>query len=219
MNEFVVPLALTDFIPVILFAIAAVIMQRDYYDRMPKYAFACFAAGCVNAFLAGFLKALWKLLYALNICDFQLLNTMFLPVQSIGLMLMGFGLMLMLSNRRAALAVAPPIFTGTFVFIAMMVLGLGAMCACLSVIAVRMKKKRLLIVFGAIFLCYMAMGYLASRDGSSAVMNWVEQGINTLGQALLLFSVVKLHRCLQKQASEETPSGAAVESAAAAAGK
>ena len=40
----------------------------------------------------------------------------------------------------------------------------------------------------------MAMGYLASRDGSSAAMNWIEQGVNTLGQALLLFGVIRLHR-------------------------
>ena len=50
----------------------------------------------------------------------------------------------------------------------------------------------------------MAMGYLASRDGSSAALNWIEPGVNTLGQALLLFGVVKLHRagarefCLEK---------------------
>lgn len=205
MYEFSVPMALTDYIPVIFFGIAAVLMQRDFYSKMPKYAFACFAAGCVNVFLAGFLKATWKLLYALNVCDFHVLNTMFLPVQSIGLLLTGFGLILMLTARKkAALAVAPPLFAGTFVFIAMMVAGLGAMCASLSVVAAKMKKKGLIAVFILTFLCYMAMGYLASRDGSSAAMNWIEQGVNTLGQALLLFGVVKLHRagarefCLEK---------------------
>ena len=130
---------------------------------------------------------------------------MFLPVQSIGLLLTGFGLILMLTARKkAALAVAPPLFAGTFVFIAMMVAGLGAMCASLSVVAAKMKKKGLIAVFILTFLCYMAMGYLASRDGSSAAMNWIEQGVNTLGQALLLFGVVSLHRagarefCLEK---------------------
>ena len=163
MYEFSTPMALTDFIPVLLFGVAAVLMQRDFYNKMPKYAFACFAAGCVNVFLAGFLKATWKLLYAAGICDFHVLNTMFLPVQSIGLLLTGFGLILMLTARKkAALAVAPPVFSGTFVFITMMVAGLGAMCA--------------------------------SRDGRSSAMNWIEQGVNTLGQALLLFGVTRLHR-------------------------
>ena len=195
MYEFSVPMALADFVPVALFAVAAVLMQRDLYNKMPKYAYACFAAGCVDVFLAGFLKALWKLLYAMNLCDFHVLNTMFLPVQSIGLLLTGFGLILMLTSRRsAALAVAPPVFAGTFVFIAMMVAGLGAMCASLGIVAARMKKKGLIVLFVLTFLCYMAMGYLASRDGSSEAMNWIEQGVNTLGQALLLCGVISLHR-------------------------
>ena len=153
MYEFSVLMALTDFIPVLLFGVAAVLMQRDFYNKMPKYAFACFAAGCVNVFLAGFLKATWKLLYAAGVCDFHVLNTMFLPVQSIGLLLTGFGLILMLTARKkAALAVAPPVFAGTFVFIAMMVAGLGAMCASLGVVAAKMKKKALAAVFAMICL-------------------------------------------------------------------
>ena len=193
--EFSVPMALVNFIPVFLFGISAVLMQRDLYSKMPKYAFACLAAGGVDAFLAGFLKALWKLLYALGVCDFRVLNTIFLPIQSLGLLLTGLGIILMLTRRRqAALAVAPPLFTGTFVFIAMMILGLSAICGGLSVIAVKMKKKALIPVFVLCFLCYMAMGYLASRDGSSAAVNWAEQGVNCLGQSLLLGGMCVLHR-------------------------
>ena len=77
--EFSVSMALVDFIPVILFGVSAVLLQRDLYSKMPKYAFACVAAGTIDAFLAGFLKALWKLLYAIGCCDFHVLNTMFLP--------------------------------------------------------------------------------------------------------------------------------------------
>ena len=81
-----------------------------------------------------------------------------------------------------------------------MVLGLGAICASLSVIAVRLKKKGLIIVFVLCFLCYMSMGYLASREGNSALMNWIEQGVNTVGQVLLLAGVLILHKCGMKEA-------------------
>ena len=193
--EFSVPMALVNFIPVFLFGISAVLMQQNLYGKMPKYAFACLAAGGVNVFLAGFLKALWKLLYALGVCDFQVLNTMFLPTQSIGQLLTGLGIILMLTQRRqAALAVAPPLFTGTFVFIAMMVLGHGGMCWGLGVIAAKMKKMALIPVFVLCFFCYMALGYLTSRDGGSAAMNWAELGVNCLGQSLQLVGVYALHR-------------------------
>ena len=195
MYDFSVPMAVTDYIPVALFAVVTVLLQRDLYNKMPKYAFACFAAGTINIFIAGFLKATWKLLYALGACDFQVLNTMFLPTQSLGFLLAGLGILLMLGGKRLnAVAAAPAVFKGTLLFVGMMVLGLGAICACLSVLAVKLKKKGLIVLFVLCFFCYMAMGYLASRDGNTAAMNWIEQGVNTLGQALLLVGSLSLHR-------------------------
>ena len=195
MYEFSIPMALTDYIPVAIFTVVAVLLQRDLYNKMPKYAFAIFAAGTINAFLAGFLKATWKLLYAAGLCDFQVLNTMFLPTQSLGLLLTGLGILLMLgAKKKAVLAVVPPLFKGTFVFVGMMVLGLGAMVEGLSVLAVKMKKKGLIAVFLLCFVCYLGMGYLASREGNSAAMNWIEQGVNCLGQLLLLWGVLSLHK-------------------------
>ena len=86
-----VPMALVDFVPVILFLIAAVILQRGLYDRMSKGAFALFAGGTVMAVCAGLVKAVWKLLYVLNVCDFERLNQAFFPMQSVGFLLAGIG--------------------------------------------------------------------------------------------------------------------------------
>ncbi|MBQ1603303.1 MAG: hypothetical protein II079_05500 [Oscillospiraceae bacterium] len=195
MYEFTVPMALVDYIPVLLFGAAAVLLQRDLYSKMPKYAFACFAAGTINIFIAGFLKATWKLLYALGICNFQSLNTMFLPTQSIGFLLAGLGVVLMLAGRkRRVLAVAPPVFSGTMLFISMMVLGLGTICTGLSIVAVRMKKSSAALLFVLSFLCSMGMGYLSSRDAASAAVNWIEQGVNCVGQGAMLLGALTLHR-------------------------
>ena len=195
MYEFTVPMALVDYIPVLLFGAAAVLLQRDLYNKMPKYAFACFAAGTINLFIAGFLKATWKLLYALGICNFQSLNTMFLPTQSIGFLLAGLGMVLMLAGRkRRVLAVVPPVFSGTMLFISMMVLGLGTICTGLSIVAVRMKKSSAALLFVLSFLCSMGMGYLSSRDAASAAVNWIEQGVNCVGQGAMLLGALTLHR-------------------------
>ena len=141
MYNFSIPMALVDYIPVLFFGYAAALLQRDLYDKMRKSHFALFAAGTINIFAAGFLKATWKLLYAAGICDFAALNTMFLPVQSIGFLLAGLGITLMMATReKVCLAVAPPVFSGSFLFIMMMVLGLGSICTVLCILAVRMKK-------------------------------------------------------------------------------
>ncbi len=196
MYDFSVPMALVDYIPVFFFGIAAVLLQRDLYNKMYKGAYALFAAGTINIFAAGFLKATWKLLYAAGLCDFQALNLMFLPVQSLGFLLAGLGLVGMFCWKKqfAALAVAPPVFSGSIVFISMMVLGLGAICAVLSAVAVKMKKKSAVIMFVLAFVCSMGMGYMSSHDSTSALINWIEQGINCMGQGMLLWGTLVLHK-------------------------
>lgn len=190
-SVFTVPMALFDFIPVILFGICARLLMRDLYNKMSKGVFACLDLGVCIAFLAGFLKALYKLLIALGVGEYPLLNNLFLPLQSTGLMLAGLAIVLMLALRKRTALVMAPLTIG---FISMMVLGLGGMCAGLSVVAAKMKKKGLIPVFILCFFCYMGMGYLASRGGDSAADNWIEQGVNCLGQILLLLGVGSLHR-------------------------
>ena len=194
MYNFTVTMALVDFIPVLLFGAAAILLLRDL--KMGKAAHALFAAGVIDIVCAGFLKAAWKLLYAAGVCDFAVLNSMFLPVQSIGFAMAGLGILLLLctKKKKALLAVAPPVFSGSFVFIILMVLGLGCLCTCLSIIAAKMKKMPAVILFVLAFLFSMGMGAMSRQDSTAAMVNWIEQGINTASQACLLGGVVILHR-------------------------
>lgn len=195
MYNFTIPMALMDFVPVLCFGYAAALLQRDLYDKMRKSHFALFAAGTINIFTAGLLKAVWKLLYAAGVCDFHALNTMFLPVQSIGFLLAGLGIVLMMTIRKKVmLAAAPPVFSGSVIFIMMMVLGLGAICTCLSIIAVKMKKKAAMALFILAFLCSMGMGAMSGQDTTLSWVNWTEQGINCVGQGLLMWGVIILDR-------------------------
>ena len=190
-------MALVDFIPVLFFAIAAVILQRDLYNKMSKGAFALFAAGTINITCAGALKAIWKLLYALGVCDFEALNAMFFPVQSIGFLLAGIGILAMLTHKQsksAALAVVPPVFSGTFVFVGLMVAGLGIMDAVLCILAGKLKKPALIAIFVLSFVCSLCMGYLSSQNFAEASMNWIAEGVNVIGQGTLLLGVCLLHK-------------------------
>ena len=193
--NFTIPMALVDYIPVIFFGITTVLLQLDLYGKMRKDAFALFAAGTINIFAAGFLKATWKLLYAAGICDFAALNTMFLPVQSIGFLLAGVGIVMMLCTRKKVLAaVAPPVFSGSVIFIMMMVLGLGSICTVLSILAVKLKKNGAMALFILAFLCSMGMGAMSGQDTTQAWVNWTEQGINCVGQGLLMWGTLILHK-------------------------
>lgn len=195
--DFSISMALVDYIPVACFAVAAVILLRDLYNNMSKGAFALFAAGVIDVTIAGALKATWKLLYAAGACNFEALNDMFFPVQSIGFLLAGVGILAMLVKKQtkpAVLAVAPPVFSGTFVFVGLMVAGLGIMDVVLCILAAKLKKKWLIAIFVLSFVCSLCMGYLSSQDFAEAAMNWIAEGVNVVGQGTLLAGVYLLHK-------------------------
>lgn len=196
MHQFTVPMGLMDFVPVIFFGVTGVVLLGDLYQKMSKSAFALFAAGVINVFTAGFLKALWKALYAAGICDFVAFEQMFLPVNSLGLLFVGAAMIWMLcaGKKSAAMSVVPVPFVSGLPFILMMVLGLGGMCAVLSILSARMKKAPVMALFIASFLLSMGMGYLSGQDSSLAWVNWAEQGINTASQLCLMIGTLLLHR-------------------------
>ena len=229
MKEFSVGMSLMDYIPVLLFAFASVMLIRDMYNKMSKGSFALFAAGTIDVICAGFLKATYKILYALGVCDFESLNNVFFPMQSLGFMLAGLGVLALLLHRqtenpgrkaknhtktyiiitalvvilaslllvlggKAEKTAAPAVFKGTFVFVTLMILGLGFMDAGLSVMAVKVRKKSLVVLFIVSFFLSLCMGYLSSRDFAKASMNWIAEGVNTLGQLTLLIGAVELHK-------------------------
>ena len=208
-KHFSVDMALVDYIPVICFAIGAIILLRDLYNKMSKGAFALFSAGVIDVTMAGALKATYKLLYALGVCDFTKLDAMFFPVQSIGFLLAGLGVVAMLTHRQeekklnsvalpvmlvAMTAVAPEVFTGTFVFVGLMVAGLGLLDVALCVLAKKLGKPGLIALFAFSFVCCLGMGYLSSKDFAEASMNWIAECVNVVGQGTFLAGAIALHK-------------------------
>ena len=197
MKEFTVPMALLDYVPVIFFGIAVIILQRDLYNKMSKGAFALFAAGTIDVLFAGVLKATYKLLYALGVCDFDALNVMFMPLQSIGFLLAGLGIIAMFSHKQgmtSAAVVAPTVFKGTFLFVGMMIAGIGCIDAGLIILARKMKKKGAIVCFVLSFIFILGMGYLSSKDFSKGYMNYIAEVENMIGQAILLTGTLILHK-------------------------
>ncbi len=194
--DFTIGMALVDYIPVAFFAAAAVILMRDLYYKMSKGAFALFAAGTIMITIAGALKATWKLLYAAGICNFEALNNMFFPTQSIGFLLAGLGILAMIcyNQKEKKLYSVPPVFSGTFVFVGLMVAGLGVMDTVLCILAAKLKKPGLIAIFVLSFVCSLGMGYLSSKDFTEAAMNWIAEGVNVVGQGSLLVGAYLLHK-------------------------
>ena len=198
MKDFSVIMALADFVPVILFAVAAVKLQRDLYFKMSKGAFALFSTGTIDVVFAGVSKALYKLLYAANICDFEALNNLYFPVTSFGFLLSGLGLIGMLSYKQvdnAAMCVVPPVlFKGTSIMVSFMIVGLAMICYSLGVLAHKLKRPSIIALLVIDFVCSLCMGYLASKDFTKAYWNWIAEGINIVGQGAFLMAAIELRK-------------------------
>lgn len=193
-----IPMALVDLVPVFFFGAAALLLQKDLYNKMSKGAYALFCAGTIDVFLAGFLKALYKLLYAANVCDFSTLDTLFFPLQAIGFLLAGLGLVCLITRPqgkgRMYAVGAPTVFSGTMIFVVLMVLGLFGIDFSLSAIAKKMKKPGAIVLLALSFLFSLTMGYLSSKDFSQSYMHWAAEGVNVFGQAFFFIGTMILHK-------------------------
>ena len=187
--DFTIEMALVDYIPVVLFAIAAVILIGDLKNKMSFINHLIFSLGVSAVAVAGACKATWKLIYAASNTDVTFLNKMFFPAQSVGFLLAGLGILLMLIVKKNRLYGA-----STFVFIGMMVAGLGILDAGLCVLSAKLKKGGVIAIFTLSFLCSLCMGYLSSQDFAEAIWNWIAEAINIVGQGTLLLGVVILHK-------------------------
>lgn len=194
-----------DFVPVVAFLIAGIILQRCLYNKMSKGAFALYSAGIIIVFCAGFLKAVHKILFYLGVCDFEVLKTSFFLNQTLGFFLLACGLVAMLCHKQGpnkayaivpmgvilADFVAPEVFSGTMLFVVLMVLGVAVSMICYCILAVKIKKPIIILPLVISLFFILGMGYLSTKDDMS---DWIKEFVNTVGQGLLLLSAILLKK-------------------------
>lgn len=204
-------MALVDYIPVLMFLAAAVTLQRDLYKSMSKGAFALFSAGTITVFVAGFYKATWKLLYGAGVCDFVPLNKSFFPMQTTGFVLAALGMLALLCHNQGdenklnsvaiipalgviLTAAAPEEYSGTMIFVILMVLGVLILDVGLIIISAKNKQTIAAVIYGVSFVFVMGMGYLSSKDFNEPLMNWIAEFTNIIGQGTFLLATWMLHK-------------------------
>ena len=100
MDNWNLPLALLDAVPVVLFFIACIELMKIFYAKMSPVQYSMFASGGILVFLAGMMKVVWKFLYVMKICDYALLSDAFFPVQSTGFVLTGIQYVRLCKKRK-----------------------------------------------------------------------------------------------------------------------
>jgi len=197
-----VSMAIVDYIPVVLFLITSVILQRDLYGKMSKGAFAVFCAGTIMVVTAGIYKATWKLLYCAGVCDFQALSISMMPMQSTGFLLAAAALVAMLVAKQssgneplyAVTVVAPAYYKGTMIFVMFMCSGIIVIGTVLAIIAAKMKKKAAIVLYVITIIGLLGMGAISNKDFKNPMFNWIAELINIAAQSCFLTATIILHK-------------------------
>ena len=208
-------MGLVDLLPVILFALAGCIIIKEMFNKLRKPFAVMVCSGVTLSLTAGLFKAIWKILLALNVCDFYPFNIMFMPTQSLGFVLMGVGLLSLLfpikkaKEEKVNMIVWPLLIAilagtpatqvdGNIAFIAMLVIGEAMIATSLSYLAVKNKKWLCLVLFIVSFIGLMIMGAMkplsTKMSLSVTAANWIEQSVNIVAQVSLLVGCFLLNK-------------------------
>jgi uncharacterized membrane protein (Fun14 family) len=218
-----IALALFDFIPVTLFFIATIILQKCFYYHMSKYSFALLAAGSIMILTAGITKATYKLLYYGAGLDLYRLDHLFFPIQSLGFVLAFLGLLILIVEEKkknklhssSILLLATlveeegkTIINDTMIYVVLQIIGSSGIYGILSYYAVKMKKKWVVVLMAVAFIAMLGMGFLSTRISRATgnmyiTYNWMAELVNTLGQASFLTGVILLNKAGLKDFSLE----------------
>lgn len=206
-EDYSVVMGLMDLLPVILFTLAGCIIIKVMFNELRKPFAVLLCSGVTLSITAGLFKAIWKILLALNICDFYPFDVMFMPTQALGFILMGVGLISLLFKKKSDSAVANvtvwPLMAlvvlekvaakqvdGNIAFIAMLVIGDIMIATSLCYLAIKNKNWICLVLFIVDCIGLITMGAmkpLSSKMNMSVTLaNWVEESINIVAQGSLL---------------------------------
>lgn len=198
MKEYSIPMALFDLLPVFFFLAGTWTIAADMKQKMTLPAKILFVGGSGLVFLAGLLKALYKLIYSLGLGDPAWMSGQFFYNQALGFLLAGIGLTLAVMQLDKAYGsgsgklysfVPIPVMA----LVGIMVAGLAALDASLCYLAAKLKKHSALILFIVSFFLCLGMGYLSSRNFEKSSMNWIAEGVNAAGQFAFLAGCRILH--------------------------
>ena len=208
-------MGIVDLIPVILFALAGCILIKYLFNVLKKPFAVFLSSGVTFGITAGTLKALWKILLSLDICDFYPFDAMFMPIQSLAMVLIGVGLISILFDKeireapKANMVIWPLILiiltgtparleNGSMMFIAILVIGEAMIATSLSFLAVKNKNWVCLVLFIISFIGLMVMGAMkplsTKMNLSVTAANWIEESVNIVAQLSLLAGCYLLNK-------------------------
>lgn len=183
MESYSLPLALLDFAPNLAFLVGAYFLVKLAARERPNLCANLMVAGTGLVFLGGMLKAIWKLLFTLDVADITLFAEQQFVLDAFGFLLMLVAVVLL--SRPLRQPATAPLLAMTpwkIPFLATMVICNLGVYGILTTLAFRRRVP----VGGALFVlaivCMLSMAGLSSGE-QTVSKQWIEEIINTIGQS------------------------------------
>ena len=209
MNEISVPLALLDFVPVGICAVVLSKFLKDFYSRMTPLHYAFFSAGSFMLVSGSFLKALQKILFALEVCDFTVLTEQFFPCQALAFIFLSIGTYGMLRKNKNITKLCSvssiPVITSHLPFIILMTLGLISWYIGLIAVSAKLKcKKGIICMIIALVIMLAKSGLGTKFDNSQGIMHWFAESINTIAHIFFLVGAFAMHKAMSYENADKS---------------
>ncbi|WP_299029733.1 hypothetical protein [uncultured Thermanaerothrix sp.] len=195
METYPLGLALFDFVPVTIFLVGAYFLVRLAMHCRSRPTGRMAMAGALLIFLGGFLKALWKLLYTINIGNYRWMSELQFSLVAPGfLALLVTAIYIALSQHKAP-RLAPVLALAGWKIPLLILMTLSAVAAhgILAFLAFRRERFIAAVGFITAFICTLGMGGLASGEQTVA-RQWLAESVNTMGQSGFALGCYLLYR-------------------------
>jgi hypothetical protein len=197
MEQVTVFLAITDFLPVIIFGIGSLFLLRIGYQYLDSGNYTAMAGGAVLCFTGGLYKAASKLLeatYELYLPALQSSQFIMLAPGFTLLFIASIGL-LKGKRREIMFAAAPAMELWKIPFIAVMSLANIGYLVVLAIFSMKIKYRSPAILYLLSTVTLLLMSYLSTRP-MTLQTQWVAQGVNSVVQLFAALGHYILYRHL-----------------------
>lgn len=185
-------LAFLDALPPLIFGVGLGYLIRAVQRLGDGAAVRLTTWGGALVFMGGFLKACWKLLMALQVANVQVLSDQQFVLLAPGFLLLWWGTLRMLrvSPRGAVVTAIAP---WKIPLLALMTLGSLGVHVTLAVLSFRRGLRLAGSLFIVAVVCMFAMSGMA-RGEQRIALQWIEQGVNILGQSTFALGCWQVQR-------------------------
>ncbi len=203
LNEISVPMAIADFLPVLLCGFAVYNYIVAFYLRMSDGQRACFAAGGILLVISGAFKAIWKLLYALKICDVHLFSEQMLFNNAVAFVLLALSTWSMLFKNKSMKeirmysAAAIPVIATHVPYIVGMAVGMMFWYIGLMVASMKWNYRKTAFLLFVAMLFAFGQSALGAIFDNSPLMHWIAEAMNIAGMFVLYHSGYKFRKMVQ----------------------